>query len=526
MLLPESTFQPILKILNEIAMIPPYTEEDLTLKDVFDAFAQTPNSEGKKLITKAYNVASGAHSSQLRVSGKPYIQHCLATAQILAGIGMDTRTVAAGLLHDVPEDTTMTLVEIEKMFGADIANMIEGITKLGKVKLRENMTDEHQIENWQRMFLAMGDDIRTVIIKMADRLHNMRTLKYLKPEKRIRIANETMEIYVPIANRLGIGDLRAKLAEHSFKHLEPEEYKKTKEISERVLSEKGTYVEDMIATVKQELKEKKIRFLDVHGRTKGIYSLHLKIKKHEGDVSRICDVIAIRIIVSDIASCYEALGIVHKKYRPMAGRIKDYISLPKPNGYQSLHTTVFGTDGQIIEIQIRTQQMHDEAEFGIAAHWLYEQRKKSSWRNYLSPQKESRDISKEVEWAKQLGEWQKDIGHNPDEFLEGLKVDFLKNHIFAFTPQGSVIELPEGASAIDFAYAIHTDIGNTASGALIDGKMSPLNTVVSNAQVIKINTDKNRTPNPDWLQFVKTSHAKQAIRRAVKEKQERLSRKK
>jgi len=497
--------------------LPKKSDKALSLNDVFEAFPVSPSSSSKRLINQAFALADQAHSGQTRASGVPYIQHCLATAEILAGIGMDYRTVAAGLLHDVPEDTDVTLETIEKEFGKDIARMIEGITKLGKMKLRDDAED-YKLENWRRMFLAMGEDIRTVIIKLADRLHNMRTLEHLRPDKQRRIANETMEIYVPIANRLGIGEIRAALAENSFKYLDPENYHETKRISSEMISRKSAYLDRAIIEMKSLLKEKHVKYYDVHGRAKAIHSLFLKIKKHGGDVNRVFDIIAVRIVVPDVTACYEALGVIHRKYRPMVGRIKDYISLPKPNGYQSLHTTIFGPEGQILEIQIRTQQMHDEAELGIAAHWLYEERKSKSWRAYLDPRRKNDEISREVKWAKQLREWQKELGNNPNEFMEGLKVDFLKNHIFAFTPKGDVIELPEGASVVDFAYAIHTDIGNTAVGARIDGKMASLDTTVSNGQVIEIVTDKNRSkPNTTWLSFVKTSHAKASIRRENKE---------
>ena len=496
--------------------LPRNTHETRTLQTVFSAFPVAPSSKGRKLITRAFMMADSAHRGQTRASGVPYIQHVLATAEILAGIGMDSRTVAAGLLHDVPEDTDVTLATIEKEFGRDIAHMIEGITKLGKMKLRGDAQD-YKLENWRRMFLAMGDDIRTVIIKLADRLHNMRTLEHLRPEKQQRIAHETMEIYVPIANRLGIGEVRSALAENAFKYLDPEKYTDTKRISEDVLTQKGEYLKRAITEMKSLLKEKNIRYFDINGRAKTLHSLHLKLQKHEGDVNRVYDIIAVRVVVPDVASCYEALGVIHRRYRPMVGRIKDYISLPKPNGYQSLHTTIFGPEGQILEIQIRTQQMHDEAEMGIAAHWLYEERKQKGWRSYLDPRKRGGEISHEVKWARQLREWQKDLGNNPDEFMEGLRVDFLKNHIFAFTPKGDVIELPEDATIVDFAYAIHTDIGNTAVGARTDGKMAALDSVVKNGQVIEIVVDKNRDkPNTNWLTFVKTSHAKSSIRRQNK----------
>ncbi len=504
---------------NNTMLVPP-TTKTLTLTDVIDAFPVSPSGKSKKLLRDAFEVAQRAHAGQTRASGTPYIQHPLATAQILASIGMDARTVAGGLLHDVPEDTDVTLDDIEKQFGHDIAYMIEGITKLGKIKLRSD-ADDIKLENWRRMFLAMGEDIRTVIIKLADRLHNMRTLEHLRVSKQKRIANETMEIFVPIANRLGIGEIKTELAELSFQYLLPKEYKKTQQIARNVIKEKEKYVQIAIKELSHELKEKKIRILEIHGRAKTLHSLYLKLQKHHGDIARIFDIVAVRLIVPDVAACYEALGIVHNKYHPMIGRIKDYISLPKPNGYQSLHTTVFGPDGKILEIQIRTQQMHDEAELGIAAHWLYEEKKKNNWKQYLNPRKTKKVEKKEVAWARQLRQWQKDLGNNPDEFLEGLKVDFLKNHIFAFTPKGDIIELPEGASVVDFAYAIHTDIGNMAMGAQIDGKMISLDTSVKNGQVIEIVTDKNRPgPNPDWLTFVKTSHAKSAIRKYAKQQKE------
>ncbi|XLQ20327.1 MAG: RelA/SpoT family protein [Candidatus Moraniibacteriota bacterium] len=489
-------------------------QTEITIDEVIKSFKNPPNHDGEKLVRNAFEFAHKAHGDQKRASGMPYIHHPLSTAKILATIGMDARTVAAGLLHDVPEDTSETLSTISKKFGPDISQMVEGITKLGRIKLR-GTKEEHKLENWRRMFLAMGADIRTVIIKLADRLHNMQTLEHLRPDKRIRIANETMEIYVPIANRLGIGEIRSELADLSFMYLQPEEYKKAKLLSEEKLKEKELYVDKAIIEIEQSLKNEGIHAKDIHGRAKNIQSLHMKLQKHDMDINRVFDLIAVRVIVKDVAECYETLGIVHKKYRPMIGRIKDYISLPKPNGYQSIHTTVFGPDGRVMEIQIRTQKMHDEAEFGIAAHWLYETKKKKGWRSYFLP-KETEVDKKEVEWVKQLQEWQEDLGNNPEEFMEGLKVDFLKNHIFAFTPLGDIIELPEGASVIDFAYAIHTDVGHTATGAKIDGKMSSLDSVVRNGQIIEIIKDKNRpSPNADWLNFVKTSHAKSAIRRAV-----------
>ena len=488
------------------------------LEDIFTAFKSPPNSDARKLIARAYEFAALAHADQKRANGDPYITHCLATGAILARIGMDARTVAAGIMHDVPEDTSVTLAEIKEKFGPDIAQMIEGITKLGRIKLR-GTKEEYKLENWRRMFLAMGSDIRTVIIKLADRTHNMHTLGNLRPDKQKRIAHETMEIYVPIASRLGIGELRGELTDLCFLYLMPEEYTKTKLLSDTKIKEKEQYVDKAIEEIRIALKNEGVAAVDVHGRAKNIYSLYLKLQRYDMDINRIYDLVALRIIVSSVADCYETLGIVHKKYHPMIGRIKDYISLPKPNGYQSLHTTVFGPDGRLLEVQIRTQKMHDEAEFGIAAHWLYESRKKTGWKNYFLPKKDDAS-TKEVEWVKQLQEWQKELGNNPEEFMAGLKMDFLKDHIFAFTPHGDIIELPEDASMVDFAYAIHSDIGASAIGARADGKMVALDTVVKNGQIIEILTDKNRTaPNADWLAFVKTSMARSAIRRSIKRAQ-------
>ncbi len=490
-------------------------EDTLTIEDVLKAFPTKLKSSNQKLILKAFALASEAHKGQKRANGVPYIQHCLSAAKILASVGMDARTVVGGLLHDVPEDTDITLQEIEKEFGEDIAFMIEGITKLGKMKLQVDV-QEAKLENWRRMFLAMAEDIRTAYIKLADRLHNMHTLKYLRPEKQRRIANETMEIYVPIANRLGIGKIKSELSELCFMYLKPEEYKKTKEIRDRIVRKNETYIDSVINLLNKDLTNKHIKILSVSGRIKDLYSFHNKLKKHGGNVSRVFDTLAFRIIVTDEASCYRVLGEIHKQYTPLPGRIKDYIALPKPNGYKSIHTIVFGPEGTVIEIQIRTQEMHNEAENGIASHWLYKETS-HGWRQYLSPKRQEEEDRKQVEWAKKLRDWQKDLEGNPDEFLEGLRVDFLKNHIFAFTPNGDIIELAEGSSVVDFAYAIHTEIGNTTVGAKIDGIMSSLDSVVKNGSVVEILTDKNRKgPSIDWLKFVKTSHAKTSIRKYIK----------
>lgn len=485
----------------------------LTINDVIKSIRKTPSASRVKFITEAYEFAEKAHSGQKRSSGEDYIQHSLATAKILAGMGMGRNTIAAGLLHDVYEDTSISLEEIEKKFGKEVAFMVDGVTKLGKIKLRGSH-EEYYLENLRKMFLAMAADIRVVIIKLADRLHNMQTLKYRPVEKQQRIARETMEIFAPIANRLGIGEIRSQLQDLSFEYLNPQEYNFTKETIAKNYKERERYVNQAIRELEKELKKEGINVIDIHGRAKSLYSCFLKLKKYDMDINKIHDLTAVRIIVSEVADCYEALGIVHKKYRPMIGRIKDYISLPKPNGYQSIHTTIFGPEGRILEVQIRTLKMHNEAEFGIAAHWIYSEKvKKASWKDYIFRIKKG-IVLKDLQWVNQLRDWQSDIGRDDEEFVKGLKIDFFKNHIFAFTPRGDIIDLPEEATPVDFAYAVHSEIGNTMTGAKADGKMIPLDHHIQNGQVIEIITSKDRkTPNQDWLKFVKTSVAKSQIKR-------------
>jgi guanosine-3',5'-bis(diphosphate) 3'-pyrophosphohydrolase len=490
--------------------------ENLSLQDILGALRSKPSEARVAVITKAYEFSVKTHAGQKRRSGEDYVQHPIAVAKILAEIGMGGKTIAAGLLHDIPEDTKVTLEDLQKEFGKEIAAMVDGVTKLGKIKLRGSH-EEYFLENLRKMLLAMAADIRVVIIKLADRLHNMRTLQYNPPEKQQRIARETMEIFAPIANRLGIGEIKAQLQDLSFKYLDSENYNLVEELETKSYHEREKYVDKAISELKDELKKDGIMVVEMHGRAKSLYSLFQKLQKHDMDINQIYDLAAIRIIVPEIADCYETLGIVHKKYRPMIGRIKDYISLPKPNGYQSIHTTVFGPDGKIIEVQIRTEKMHNEAEFGIAAHWIYtENKKKRNWKDYLLGRKKPRP-EKELDWVKQLREWQNEIGRDDEEFIQSLKIDFFKNHIFAFTPKGDIIDLPEDATPIDFAYAIHSAVGSHAVGAKVDGKMVALDYHIKNGQVVEIITSKDRkSPNHDWLKFAKTSVAKSHIRRELR----------
>ena len=489
-----------------------------TLKDIIEAGNSPLSSDDQRLLQEAYAFAEKAHADQKRRSGEPYIIHCLAVGLTLREIGMDATTIAAGFLHDVPEDTEVTLAEIEKKFGAEIAYLVDGITKLGKIKLR-GTKEEFYLENLRKMFLAMARDIRVVIIKLADRLHNMRTLEHVPREKQERIARETMEVYSQIANRLGIGELKGELEDLCFKYLDPANYELTKKLQDTYLREGNEYMTRTVDLFREELEKEKIRILDIHGRTKHLYRLFQKLEKHDMDITRVYDLVAIRIVVPEIADCYESLGIIHKLYRPMVGRIKDYISLPKPNGYQSLHTTVFGPEGRILEVQIRTQKMHDESEYGIAAHWIYTEKERRGWRNlFFRRRPETHQAPpKELAWVNQLKEWQREIGRNDEEFMQGLKIEFFKNHIFAFTPKGDIIELPEDSTPIDFAYAIHSEVGSRATGAKVGGKMVPLDSRIENGQVVEILTVREKKrPSRDWLNFVKTSNAKSHIRRELR----------
>jgi len=457
----------------------------------------TPNEA--EMVQLAYDFAAEAHQGQTRRSGEEYIIHPLITAHILAQMQIEKNIIIAAILHDVPEDTEVTLEEIEKNFGADVANMISGITKLGKIKYRGV---ERYIENLRKMFVAMAEDVRVMIIKFADRIHNLDTLDALPEKKRFRVALESLEIYAPIAHRLGMGEFKGLLEDLSFPYVYPKEYTKVKEIRDKILAEKSEYLEKVIDIFQKELGKLKIKYLSIRGREKQIYSLYQKLLRKNWEITNIHDVIAARIIVDDVGDCYATLGVVHKLWAPLKGRIKDYIAQPKPNGYQSLHTTVFCENGNIVEFQIRTHTMHEEAEYGIAAHWHYDE-------------KGSRIPKKDVQWAKELANIQKEILNNIKD-LEEMKVDFFRSHIFAFTPQGDVIDLPEDATAIDFAYHIHTEIGNKCNGAKINDQMVSLDAPIKSGDVVEIIIDKNRKgPSPDWLKFVKTNLARTHIKNSL-----------
>lgn len=490
--------------------------QTLTIEDILNNTRFKGDFRRETLIRSAYEFAEAAHRGQKRKSGEDYIQHPMHTALNLAKIGMGSKTISAGLLHDVPEDTQVTLKEVEQKFGKEIATLVDGVTKLGKIRLT-GTKQEIYLENLRKMFLAMAADVRVVIIKLADRLHNMETLDGVDEHKRHRIALETMEIFAPLANRLGIGEIKARLEDLAFRYLDPENYNTTLKISKEQYEQRKKYVDKVVADLRRELLKEGIKVIDIHGRTKHSYSLFQKLKRHEMDINKIYDLAGIRIIVPEIANCYETLGIVHKKYHPLVGRIKDYISLPKPNGYQSIHTTIFGPEGKFLEVQIRTKKMHDEAEFGIAAHWIYTEKKRRLRDFFFRSPAATKVSEKDITWIKQLREWQNEFGGDNKEFLEGLKIDFFKNHIFAFTPMGDIIDLPEESTPIDFAYKVHSEIGNRAMSAKANGKIVPLDYKIHNGDVVEILTSReHKNPSRDWLRFVRTSEAKSHIRKFMK----------
>lgn len=455
------------------------------------------------MVNLAFDFASGAHGGQKRKSGDDYIIHPIATAQFLADLGMDIETIIAGLLHDVPEDTDTTNDDIKKNFGKNIATLVAGITKLGTLKYRGM---ERYAENLRKMFVAMSNDIRVIIIKFADRIHNLKTLEFLPRDKQTRIATESLEIYAPIADRLGIGKIKGELEDLSFKYVYPKEYDWITKLIPKTYAVKERSLEKVKKKVTKQLRENNIAIenIVVQGRTKHLYSLYKKLLRPtiDRDLTKVYDLIALRIIAPTVADCYSVLGVLHNAFRPVPGRVKDYIAQPKPNGYQSLHTAVFADDGEIIEFQLRTQKMHDEAEFGIAAHWNYKENK-------------SNIDKRSLQWIKELVEWQKQI-HDNEQFLRDIKLDIFQNRIFVLTPTGDVIDLPEESTPIDFAYHVHSSIGNQCIGAKVNNHMVSLDSQLKSGDIVEITTDKNRkAPSPNWLDSTKTSMAKNKIRTAL-----------
>jgi GTP diphosphokinase / guanosine-3',5'-bis(diphosphate) 3'-diphosphatase len=462
--------------------------------------AENPNANAD-LIRGAYAFACEAHDGQFRASGEPYVSHCLATAIKLAEMKLPQSMVIAGLLHDVPEDTKRTLEEIREHYGADVARLVEGVTKLGRLRYRGV---ERYVENLRKMFLAMAEDIRVVIIKFADRLHNLETLDAIPPKKAYRVALESLQIFAPIANRLGMGEMKGRIEDASFARVYPNEYAWTLELSKSTREGKQEYLESVIRKTRMLLGEAGISVTDVHGRSKHLYSLYRKLLRFDRDITRIYDLMAIRVIVPTLADCYATLGIIHGIWTPLKGRIKDYIAQPKPNGYSSLHTTVFCDDGEVVEFQIRTPELHRIAEYGIAAHWQYDEQKEGG----RVPRQES-------DWIKQINELNTEFADSKEymKMLEEMKIDVFKNRIFVFTPKGDVIELPEDSTPVDFAYMIHTDIGNTCTAAKVNDKIEALDAPLKSGDVVEIVVDRSRKgPNPDWLKTVKTRYARSKIK--------------
>ncbi|HPL95352.1 MAG TPA: RelA/SpoT family protein [bacterium] len=462
------------------------------------------------LVRLAYDMAEEAHRGQKRSSGEEYLQHPLETTYKLAEYNLDLATIIAGLLHDVPEETDRTLDQIEKDFGEEVAHLIEGVTKLGKIKYRGL---ERYAENLRKMFVAIAEDVRVVFIKFADRIHNLKTLYALPPVKQQRIARESLEIYAPIANRLGMEEIKGELEDLSFPYVYPEEYKWVLQISKKRYEEQKKFTDQVIKIIKKELVENSdVSLVLIEGRAKRYYSLYQKLLRKEMDIDKIYDLVALRIIVSGVDDCYQVLGHIHKLWAPVKGRIKDYIAQPKPNGYQSLHTTVFGPEGRITEFQIRTEKMHQESELGIAAHWGY----KEFGSEYAKLTKER------LKWMQELLEEQ-NRNVTPKRYLNSLKLDFFKNRIFVFTPKGDVIDLPEGATPIDFAYHIHSDVGNKCAGARINDKIATLGHALKSGDVVEIIIDKNRHgPAEGWLNIAQTHLAKNKIK-AFFNKESRLN---
>lgn len=469
------------------------------IEDLLQAIGQYYHTEKDlELVKTAYEFAREAHENQFRVSGEPYIVHPVGVALILTELQVDIATIIAALLHDVLEDTEVTYDDLEKKFGKTVVDLVDGVTKLSKIAFRSS--EEQQVENLRKMFIAMARDMRVIIIKLADRLHNMRTLNFLPEKKQKRIARETLDIYAPLAHRLGIFHIKWELEDLTLRYLEPDAYYDLIEKVAQKRGEREEYINEVKTILQQKLKEVRIE-ADIQGRPKHFYSIYQKMVKKRKNFEDIYDLTAFRVIVKTVIDCYEVLGTVHALWKPIPGRFKDYIAMPKMNMYQSLHTTVIGPNGQPLEVQIRTWEMHRIAEYGIAAHWRY----KEGGRHH-------EEFERKLAWVRQLLDWQRDL-KDANEFMETLKIDLFQDEVFVFTPKGDVINLPAGSTPVDYAFDIHTDIGYRCVGAKINGKIVPLNHVLRNGDIIEILTAKVGTgPSGDWLSFVKTSKAKNRIK--------------
>jgi relA/spoT family protein len=488
---------------------------DRTIEDVIKQAKMHNRKSDSKLIMRAYKYALENHGDQKRKSGEPYIIHPIQVAYTLAELGLDDATICAALMHDLAEDTAVTLNDISSEFSPEIAEMVNGVTKLAKIKYVS--AEEQQVENYRKMFLAMGKDIRVILIKLADRLHNIRTLKFLKRDRQIAIAQETIDLYAPLANRLGVFSMKWELEDQAFKYLYPEEYREIVEGIAKKREERLKFIDQIVDEIKINLKKEKI-VCEITGRAKHLYSIYRKMKRDNKTLDQIYDLFALRILVNSVKDCYAALGVVHELYTPMPGRFKDYIAVPKPNMYQSLHTTLLGPNGTPFEVQIRTYNMHRIAEFGIAAHWAYKEQ------SFLHGKKENVTVKEDkLAWLRESLEWQKDM-QNPDEFMSTLKTELVEDSVYVFTPKGQIKTLPKGSTPIDFAYSIHADIGNKMVGAKINSKMMPIITPLHNGDIVDIMTnDNSKGPSRDWLKFVKSSSAKTKIQQWFKKNERDLN---
>jgi len=469
----------------------------LQFEDIVSQVQTYRPTDDTGLLRRAYEFTASKHLSQVRLSGEPFISHPMEVVSILAGLKLDSTCLAAGMLHDVIEDTQTTPEAIRQNFGDEVATIVEGVTKIGRIKFLS--PEEQQAENFRKMLLAMVDDIRVVLVKLADRLHNMRTLEFLPVDRRLRIARETLDIYAPIAHRLGMGKMRGELEDLAFRHLEPEAFEDLKRTIESRRKVSDEFLAEVRAQVEGKMRETQIP-ARVEGRVKRLYSIWQKLRRQQIPIEQVYDLLAVRIITDCITNCYGALGVIHNTWRPVPGRMKDFIAIPRPNLYQSLHTSVIGPHGQPFEVQIRTEEMHRTAEVGIAAHWGY---------------KDGRPVTSQDEgrfaWLRHLVEWQQDM-RDPGEFLSTLKIDLYPEEVYTFTPKGKVIVLPREATPIDFAYAIHTEVGHRCVGAKVNGRIVPLKYRLRNGDIVEIETQANHAPSRDWLGLVKTSRARNKIK--------------
>ncbi|EPX62162.1 GTP pyrophosphokinase [Cystobacter fuscus DSM 2262] len=480
----------------------------IRLNDILQRVASYHPDPDLDIIKKAYVYSAKVHQGQLRKSGEPYLIHPLEVAGLLAELKLDEASIVTGLLHDTIEDTLATAEELTELFGPEVAQLVDGVTKLSKFSASATLSqEEKQAENFRKMIIAMAQDIRVILVKLADRTHNMRTLDHMSEEKQRRIAQETLDIYAPLANRLGISWVKTELEDLSFRYLKPQEYLALQDKIGRRKKEREKYIDDVSTLITTKLTERGLKG-EVSGRFKHVYSIYKKMKSQGIEFEQIHDVIAFRIITNSMPACYEALGLVHQLWKPVPGRFKDFIAIPKPNMYQSLHTTVVGPLGERIEVQIRTPDMHKVAEEGIAAHWAYKEGKA------LSVSKDDEKFA----WLRQLMEWQQDL-KDPKEFLETVKVDLFTDEVFVFTPRGDVKSLPRGATPVDFAYAIHSDVGGRCVGSKVNGKIVPLRYKLKNGDTVEVLTSPQAHPSKDWLTFVKTSRAQQRIRAFIKQQQ-------